>query len=186
MGSMGKELHVALVSECILYLESIGFKNIRKEVPIGRINTMSNKAIVVDIMATIDDEDIPIECRSIGPDYKERLKLIFSKYSYFYWYPFSGLLIKLTPNKKLEYSISDTEENMSICLRCGYQWPARVDNPKTCSHCKSPYWNKEKVKRNSFRCYKCNCSGSLRTGNVLPEIVRCPICNSSVDLIEGK
>ena len=34
------------------------------------------------------------------------------------------------------------------CLRCGYKWfprvshDGRVDEPKTCPKCRSPYWNK--------------------------------------------
>ena len=31
------------------------------------------------------------------------------------------------------------------CTRCGNVWVSRKDNPKQCSRCKSPYWNKEKL-----------------------------------------
>lgn len=30
------------------------------------------------------------------------------------------------------------------CNRCGKSTPQRVEVPKTCSKCKSPYWNKER------------------------------------------
>lgn len=30
------------------------------------------------------------------------------------------------------------------CKRCGYEWIPRVEKPKTCSACKSRYWNKKK------------------------------------------
>ena len=33
------------------------------------------------------------------------------------------------------------------CNRCGYKWATRLDRePKCCSKCKSPYWNKERVR----------------------------------------
>lgn len=28
------------------------------------------------------------------------------------------------------------------CLRCGWIWTPRVDNPRWCPKCNSPYWNK--------------------------------------------
>jgi len=31
------------------------------------------------------------------------------------------------------------------CNRCGYRWFSRLRTPKNCPHCKSPYWNKERV-----------------------------------------
>lgn len=33
------------------------------------------------------------------------------------------------------------------CLRCGYKWPPRVENPKKCPGCKSEYWNKPRKKK---------------------------------------
>lgn len=27
------------------------------------------------------------------------------------------------------------------CKRCEYSWVARIENPKVCPNCKSPYWN---------------------------------------------
>jgi len=30
------------------------------------------------------------------------------------------------------------------CLRCGYEWVPRVENPVTCAKCKNPFWNKPK------------------------------------------
>ena len=33
------------------------------------------------------------------------------------------------------------------CLRCGHQWyPRRLELPKHCPKCNSPYWNRPKVK----------------------------------------
>ena len=34
-----------------------------------------------------------------------------------------------------------------ICNRCGATWHQRFDRlPKTCARCRSPYWNKERVR----------------------------------------
>ena len=33
------------------------------------------------------------------------------------------------------------------CLRCGHEWvPNKPVEPKVCSRCKSPYWNRPKWK----------------------------------------
>jgi predicted Zn-ribbon and HTH transcriptional regulator len=33
------------------------------------------------------------------------------------------------------------------CKRCGYEWEPRIDQePRQCPHCKSPSWNKERVR----------------------------------------
>ena len=34
------------------------------------------------------------------------------------------------------------------CLRCSYEWIARVPSPLTCSRCKSRIWNKELANEN--------------------------------------
>ncbi len=31
------------------------------------------------------------------------------------------------------------------CNRCGHERIQRVENPKYCPACKSPYWNKERI-----------------------------------------
>ena len=28
-----------------------------------------------------------------------------------------------------------------VCLRCDHRWPPRVENPKRCPNCVSPYWD---------------------------------------------
>jgi predicted Zn-ribbon and HTH transcriptional regulator len=33
-----------------------------------------------------------------------------------------------------------------ICKRCYHDWVPRTDNPTQCPRCKSPYWNKERVR----------------------------------------
>jgi rubrerythrin len=36
---------------------------------------------------------------------------------------------------------------MRICLRCGHNWRPRKDDPPVqCPNCKSPYWDKEKLR----------------------------------------
>ena len=43
------------------------------------------------------------------------------------------------PHCKKEISLS--------CKRCGATWtPRQEEPPTTCPKCRSPYWNKEKVK----------------------------------------
>jgi len=32
------------------------------------------------------------------------------------------------------------------CNRCGHEWIPRVENPKWCAKCRSPYWNKKRVR----------------------------------------
>jgi len=32
-----------------------------------------------------------------------------------------------------------------VCIRCGHSWATRM-NPKCCPKCKSPYWNKQRVR----------------------------------------
>lgn len=34
--------------------------------------------------------------------------------------------------------------NKLKCKRCGHEWVPRIDNPKVCGKCKSPYWNTER------------------------------------------
>ncbi len=31
------------------------------------------------------------------------------------------------------------------CLKCGFEWPSRVDNPKQCPRCKRYDWNEETI-----------------------------------------
>ena len=33
---------------------------------------------------------------------------------------------------------------MKKCLRCGYEWETKIDNPRFCPNCNSPYWDKAK------------------------------------------
>jgi len=33
------------------------------------------------------------------------------------------------------------------CLRCGYQWIARTEQPKECPACKARSWNREKTEK---------------------------------------
>ena len=40
---------------------------------------------------------------------------------------------------------------MKTCKRCGADWQERVNDPRYCPLCKSPYWNKEKVRDAGIR-----------------------------------
>ena len=141
-------LHNDLVSECIWYLEKKGFSNFRRETYLGIVEEL-NKAVKVDIMAKspIDNIDIPIECGNIGLDFKTRVRVLADKFEYCYWYPISGLLIKLIPEKLGSYGIPEINSRKLKCLRCGHRWNPRVDKPEYCPICHSPCWNKEKEMR---------------------------------------
>jgi predicted Zn-ribbon and HTH transcriptional regulator len=39
------------------------------------------------------------------------------------------------------------QQNICICMRCGYEWVAKVKKPKVCAECKSPYYDKEYTKK---------------------------------------
>ena len=45
------------------------------------------------------------------------------------------------------------ESNKQHCKRCDYDWePYLTDRlPKQCPRCKSPYWNKDKVRYFTYR-----------------------------------
>jgi predicted Zn-ribbon and HTH transcriptional regulator len=32
------------------------------------------------------------------------------------------------------------------CGRCGHEWQKRIEKPVHCPKCKSPYWNKPRVR----------------------------------------
>ena len=36
----------------------------------------------------------------------------------------------------------------NVCNRCNHKWVPRSENiPKVCPKCKSPYWNKKRVRK---------------------------------------
>ncbi len=41
-------------------------------------------------------------------------------------------------------------KNKKHCKRCEYNWPSKKDNPVQCPRCKSPYWNRDRLKRRSW------------------------------------
>jgi hypothetical protein len=36
---------------------------------------------------------------------------------------------------------------MAVCLRCGYEWTPRKENPKKCPSCQNPGWNTPRTRR---------------------------------------
>ena len=39
------------------------------------------------------------------------------------------------------------------CNRCDHKWYSRTPNePKVCPKCKSPYWNKERIRKLKLKC----------------------------------
>ena len=142
MENYSRKLHTELVSECIWYLKQKGFINIRREE--GIVIPGLTRAITVDIMTRVDGKDVPVECGSIGVDYRTRLGFIFGNFEYFYWYPYSGLLIKMSPEKLENYGIPIIGNEKLTCCKCGHSWNPKIDNPKACPMCKSRNWIKKK------------------------------------------
>jgi predicted Zn-ribbon and HTH transcriptional regulator len=33
------------------------------------------------------------------------------------------------------------------CKRCGHEWKPKVKNPVQCPKCRSPYWDRERIKK---------------------------------------
>ena len=33
------------------------------------------------------------------------------------------------------------------CTRCGYEWIPRTLKPKVCAKCRSPYWDKPRIRK---------------------------------------
>ena len=48
-------------------------------------------------------------------------------------------------------TIKDMKLPAVKCLRCGYEWVPRTMDPKHCSSCNSPYWDRVKVKYSGQR-----------------------------------
>lgn len=58
-----------------------------------------------------------------------------------YRHIYSAILTEIMPRAK--FLVSGWE-----CTRCGHKWvPKIVREPKRCPRCKSPYWNKKRVRR---------------------------------------
>lgn len=36
------------------------------------------------------------------------------------------------------------------CFRCDHQWPSKLEKPRTCAKCRSPYWDIPKGDRAAF------------------------------------
>jgi len=43
--------------------------------------------------------------------------------------------------------------NINICIICSHEWASRKPNPKRCANCKSPCWNKGKLRKEK-KCFK--------------------------------
>ena len=37
------------------------------------------------------------------------------------------------------------EATKLLCQRCGAEWEPKVDHPRRCPFCYSPYWNRPKI-----------------------------------------
>lgn len=49
----------------------------------------------------------------------------------------------------MEAEIKRTPLPILKCMKCGHEWVARIEAPKTCPACKNYNWHKEKTKKES-------------------------------------
>ena len=52
-----------------------------------------------------------------------------------------------SPASEEPIGVPVVEREAAVCLRCGYQWFPRVENPAKCPHCSSPLWNTERAQQ---------------------------------------
>ena len=61
----------------------------------------------------------------------------------------------------------------NTCVKCGYSWNARSEEPLRCPSCKSTRWNKTLIRD---KCLRCN-SEWIQRGDSAPKY--CPVCHSA-------
>lgn len=61
------------------------------------------------------------------------------------------------------------------CLRCGNEWESKVEDPKYCPNCKSPAWDRPKVKNSEAARAHALVAAAIRSGQLVPEL--CKICD---------
>jgi Zn finger protein HypA/HybF involved in hydrogenase expression len=44
----------------------------------------------------------------------------------------------------------DIEVKQLNCMRCGHKWYPRQTTVRICPHCKTPYWDIERTRKNQF------------------------------------
>ena len=60
--------------------------------------------------------------------------------------------VRVIPQEERRTPMVTELSNLKLtCLRCGTTWFRRVDHPKLCPSCHSPYWDKPKVKAQPAR-----------------------------------
>jgi len=134
------KVHSDLVLECIWYLGKLGFSNIRREFEFDIPEYRKN--IRVDILAeSPEGVNTPIECGTLGEDFRVRIRILREKFDHFYWYPISEHLIKMTPIELGDFGLPVIEE--TICQKCGFKWKPRKMVPQQCPYCKSKNWSKK-------------------------------------------
>lgn len=60
------------------------------------------------------------------------------------------------------------------CLRCGNEWESKVESPKYCPNCKSPAWDRPKVKNSEAARAHALVAAAIKSGQLVPE--PCKVC----------
>ncbi len=61
-----------------------------------------------------------------------------------------ALIEKVAMNRtkhEVEWEVITTPLRIFKCLRCGHEWPSKMDKPLVCPKCKSPYWDRDKKEK---------------------------------------
>ena len=138
-------MHSQLISECEWYLKQLGFKDIRKEVII-KPSGDSSTYFRIDLLVSDNNTDIPVECGNIGNmrlDSVSKVLALTNRFPYIFWYPVTSVLLKIERKNISLFGIPHVEK--LSCMRCGFTWFPKVDNPMCCPKCKSSSWNKPRA-----------------------------------------
>jgi len=171
--------HNELVAECIWYLKKLGFAITRREASIQ----VEETHIVVDVLVTKPNiGDVPVECGNIT-SLKSRIGLLLSGYPFIYWYPISGVLLKIEKEFVEEFGCPvPTELKELNCIKCGFKWFPRVENPATCPQCKSTSWSKPRMESGAMRKDGIDLCACKRCGHEWFSRIKhpnnCPRCHS--------
>lgn len=166
--------HNELIAECEWYLTKLGFSIMGKDVIVRPMIQLIPYIRVDILVCNISHNQIPVECGSLGMRQGTKVKILFDKFPFIYWYPISGLLLKIIPDQIQEFGQPQSDELKLICFRCGHNWFPSVNSPKLCPSCHSPYWNTRRDSTNQLKCKRCNYEWWSRVE--IP--AACPKCHS--------
>jgi len=62
------------------------------------------------------------------------------------------MLLTNLPQRHIITGMDNTDKvKIFVCKRCGHDWASRQVRPTICPKCKSPYWDKDKVKHDEVK-----------------------------------